>query len=713
MPRKKIVIIGGGLSSMSSLYWLSQEPDFESKYEVVVYQMGWRLGGKAASGVNRKMGSRIEEHGLHLFMGFYENAFHTMKSVYDQLNRPPAHPLSSFEKAFKGRPNMSFTELVSDRWSDWTVEFPKMPGEVGDGKFPSLVQLFEAIWKYIIHQYKEYHNALPPTLQKSVAHHTIIPKPLIGLFDQIRGSVGKEAIKDANHFLALIGKLLLKFLVNRSHDQSHIVSLLDNILHWLWEELGNLVETHVFARVAWETADLFITIMKGLIKDAVITYHGGSPILELDSINCWDYRQWLIHHGANEKITINSSLVRSMYDGPFAFMKGHPTDPNIEAGTILRIFLRLCFTCKEHIVWNMQAGMGDTIFGPIYQILSQRPNVTFKFFHKALSLHLSDDKSHVDSIKIARQVDLRGEAYHPLTTPINGLECWPSEPLYGQLTEADANTLQVKHINLESSWADWENKGELTLRSGHDYDQIILGASLASMPIICSELISHNSAWQDMIDNVCTVQTQAIQFWLNVAHDTLGVHSQKILSTYIEPLDTFASMNHLIAREDWPAGHKPSYIAYLCGVLPENSPPPSFSDHTYPETQYTRVKGHRLRYFEKYLEHVLPGGYDEQHQFKWPYLVDQENAQGAKRLDGQYARANIDPSERYVSSVKGSSKFRIKTNETGFSNLFITGDWIQNGLNAGFVEGCIISGIQTARAVSGNSGISIYLPKWE
>ena len=136
MSRKKIVIIGGGLSSMSSLFWLSQEPDFESKYEVVVYQMGWRLGGKAASGVNRKIGSRIEEHGLHLFMGFYENAFHTMKSIYGQLDRPPGHPLKNFDQAFKGRPNMSFTELVSDRWSDWTVEFQKCQAKWEMVSFP-------------------------------------------------------------------------------------------------------------------------------------------------------------------------------------------------------------------------------------------------------------------------------------------------------------------------------------------------------------------------------------------------------------------------------------------------------------------------------------------------------------------------------------------------------------------------------------------------
>ena len=44
-------------------------------YDVTVYQQGWRLGGKCASGRNRDEHMRIEEHGLHILFGFYENTF--------------------------------------------------------------------------------------------------------------------------------------------------------------------------------------------------------------------------------------------------------------------------------------------------------------------------------------------------------------------------------------------------------------------------------------------------------------------------------------------------------------------------------------------------------------------------------------------------------------------------------------------------------------
>ena len=61
---KKIAILGGGLGGMTAAYGLTRKPGWQQEYEITVYQMGWRLGGKGASGRNRAAGQRIEEHGL-------------------------------------------------------------------------------------------------------------------------------------------------------------------------------------------------------------------------------------------------------------------------------------------------------------------------------------------------------------------------------------------------------------------------------------------------------------------------------------------------------------------------------------------------------------------------------------------------------------------------------------------------------------------------
>ena len=55
-----------------------------------MYQRGWRLGGKGAS--SRGVNGRIEEHGLHVWLGYYDNAFRLVRDVYDELDRATPIP---------------------------------------------------------------------------------------------------------------------------------------------------------------------------------------------------------------------------------------------------------------------------------------------------------------------------------------------------------------------------------------------------------------------------------------------------------------------------------------------------------------------------------------------------------------------------------------------------------------------------------------------
>jgi uncharacterized protein with NAD-binding domain and iron-sulfur cluster len=81
MAKTKIAILGGGLGAMAAAYELTCTRELRDRFEVTVYQQGWRLGGKAASGRNAAISQRIEEHGLHAFLGFYENAFRLMRDL--------------------------------------------------------------------------------------------------------------------------------------------------------------------------------------------------------------------------------------------------------------------------------------------------------------------------------------------------------------------------------------------------------------------------------------------------------------------------------------------------------------------------------------------------------------------------------------------------------------------------------------------------------
>ena len=98
--REKVVILGGGVGAMTAAFELTSGEN-AGRYDVTVYQMGWRLGGKGASGRNADCAQRIEEHGLHIWLGFYQNAFNGMIACYDELGREPGTPLATVWDAFK------------------------------------------------------------------------------------------------------------------------------------------------------------------------------------------------------------------------------------------------------------------------------------------------------------------------------------------------------------------------------------------------------------------------------------------------------------------------------------------------------------------------------------------------------------------------------------------------------------------------------------
>ena len=83
----------------------------------------------------------------------------------------------------------------------------------------------------------------------------------------------------------------------------------------------------------------------------------------------------------------------------------------------------------------MNAGMGDVVFAPLYQVLRRR-GVRFDFFHKLTNLGLSAggaDSPPVESLEFDVQArTLSGGEYEPLCW-VKDLPCWPARPAFTQL----------------------------------------------------------------------------------------------------------------------------------------------------------------------------------------------------------------------------------------------------------------------------------------
>ena len=129
--KQRVAIVGGGCGAMAAALELSR-PEMEGRFEITVYQLGWRLGGKGASG--RGAAGRIEEHGLHVWLGFYENAFRLLRECYAELDRSPAEcPIAGWRDAFFPDPQVALAgQSLQGGWTSWSALFPPAPGAPGD-----------------------------------------------------------------------------------------------------------------------------------------------------------------------------------------------------------------------------------------------------------------------------------------------------------------------------------------------------------------------------------------------------------------------------------------------------------------------------------------------------------------------------------------------------------------------------------------------------
>jgi uncharacterized protein with NAD-binding domain and iron-sulfur cluster len=204
--------------------------------------------------------------------------------------------------------------------------------------------------------------------------------------------------------------------------------------------------------------------------------------------------------------------------------------------------------------------------------------------------------------------------------------------------------------------------------------------------------------WRAAVEALKTVPTQAMQLWLDKPAPELGgVPAGAVVGGFTEPHDTWADMPHLVAQEH-VAGSKT--VAYFCNVLADAPLPPRGQAAAWLAQQQELVRAQALRFLREDVKALWPNAVDPlSGRFDWDRLVAPNGAAGEARLDAQYLRANVEPSERYVLSVPGSSVHRIPPDDTDFPNLFAAGDWTACHLDVGCVEAAVISGMMAANGV--------------
>ncbi len=739
--KKRVVILGGGVGGMiTALNLTDPRNPRRDEYDVTLYQLGWRLGGKGASGRNMDpaYNYRIEEHGLHVWFGCYDNAFRQIQTVYDELNRPPDAPLARWDNAFKPHTAGGTLDFTQGQWRTWLEAFPLndvIPGQGG------LLPMHE----YAREGYQLMHTLLQrgrhtqpsPTGSQ---HPGLPPGSSEGANQQKRGSSLEDGL-----FKILIWLFartsVLAFLLRLGEGIA--LGMAGWFLRWRWSRIKNRVGTIQGSgeRHYWLFANAIYAVLRGFYKNRV--FERG-----FKSQNGVDFRDWLARYCIDDGgFMVNSEWLRGIYDGMFAYQDGDnrtppgaafPPNAKCEAGVMLYCGLRQYATYKGAAVWRMQAGMGDVVFAPMYEVLKKR-GVKIKLFHRVQALKSADGRS-LTAIDISRQATVKPEqeargGYDPLVT-IKGLPCWPSTPLYDQLVEGEA--LRAQAINLEDYCAKWEPVERIELLAGRDFDEAVMAISLGAIPYLCGDLIRANEKWRDMVQHVLTNKTLSAQFWLCETASQLGwaLMQRPLISSYdITYLDTWADMSYLIQRENWhmrppresnrpiksehgpnegvTATDYPMQLSYFCGPMPDEPPlpmtpvgPKAECGALDQDRENAKAKDCARTLLEKQIATFFPNamtpGPGPLRSFRWELLVDGRPGQrhGIARFDSQYFHANVQPSERYVLSLPGSDQYRLAPNESQFARLTLAGDWTECGLNAGCVEAAVMAGMLASNNIS-------------
>ena len=705
----RVAIIGGGCASMAAAFELSR-PEQQGRYEITIYQVGWRLGGKGASG--RGAADRIEEHGLHLWMGFYENAFRLMRECYTELQRDPMQcPIADWRDAFTPIPQVGVVDFSSDgRWTPWTGVFPPTEGLPGDP--------LPKGQRWSVTEYMTRTVTLLRTL-----FETLLTQERAGPHAATTGGASApgggaattpNSVAEAISRLVRYGELatlaglvegvrLLELMVGSvsSYGENVIIRFLDAIATNARNVLESRLEGDPTLRRVWQVIDLTFATLRGEVRFGIVTDPRG-----FDAIDEYDCREWLLLNGASEN-SVNSGFMRGLYDLGFSYEDGDVGRPRIAAGQALRSMVRSFFTYRGAFFWRMHAGMGDVVFAPFYEVLKKR-GVRFAFFHRLENVRVVDrarlkesESPYVESLEFDVQAEVKGgDEYRPLVD-VGGLPCWPSQADYQQLVDGE----RLARWEFESYWDRRKTRAK-TLRVVDDFDFVVLGIGLGAIPHVCKDIVASDPRWRAMVDHVKTVATQAFQIWLDPDMEELGWHGPATtLSGFVEPFDTWADMRHLLTRERWQ--RPPRALAYFCSVLPDVGTWDDRARREYLATQRDRVQQDAVRFLNRDIVHLWPNAIRAPGEFRWDLLVDPNEpggathrTQGEARFRSQYWTANVNPSDRYALSLPGSSSYRISPLDDTYDNLTVAGDWTACGFNAGCVEAAVMSGRLAAHAIS-------------
>ena len=704
--KRKVVVLGGGPSGLVAAYYLARQSD---RFEVELYTQGWRLGGKCAASRNTDRANRIEEHGLHAFLGFYENAIRGVRDAHDTADLPLDTDEGPLTAVFRGVDRVG----VMDRWKGEWHYFPtpvayngKVPGLVPAAGLDDPPNLGRALSDAMGHIARDTATLLGADSEAAAeadrelaAHHDEAHASAIERFFDRTTAPLRMAVQRVRAFVEeFAAEQIVQEIEEGSAVFAGIAWLLDVVRATLKKVFARKIEDDRHHWFVWSGLDTVLTIVIGVIE---------SKTVDFDELDRYDFREWLLLHGLDPR-NANVSAITQVYETLFAHFEDQAIPGKLAAGVGLRWYILVGFLHRGYPAYDFRGACPESLVAPYYLALL-RLGVKVHFFHRVAQLHVdgSGDDRKLAAIRFDLQATVKdgSHEYQPFLPGLAGRFAWPLQPNYEQLEEGE--TLRKRGIDLENTWAPWEPVGSKTLTLGRDFDECVLAIPLPALPPIATDLLdpaspSYTEPWAKMVDGMKVTRTISAQLWWTAPLEDLFSFPLGLMTGYASPQPSLGDFTHLLDVEDWgDSPDAPRFCAYHTGARFAMTIADATKDQR-PDFPAARLAEWR-RDFADWLREHYRGLYDAaptRHEDLLGLLAAPQGTEGVDRLAAQYFHASVQPSDLYVLSQPGSTELRLAPHQSWVKHLVLCGDWTRTDINAGCVEAATQSGMLAARALS-------------
>jgi uncharacterized protein with NAD-binding domain and iron-sulfur cluster len=708
--KRKVVVLGGGPSACAAAYYLARQND---RFDVELYTQGWRLGGKCGAGRNAERAYRIEEHGLHAFVGFYENAFRAVRDVYETAGLPLDGDAGPLTAAFIGVSHVGLMDRFAGQWAYFpTPQADKggIPGEVpGAGKDepPHLGQAVSDAMDRIARETAtllgrdgQAEAEIEGRVQERKADSgwDDLVDGVKDFFDATTTPLRVAMARLSAYFEELAAEQIVQEIEEGSRLFRGVAWLLEVVRSTLRRVFAEKIQRDRDTWFIWSGLDTVLTIVIGLVESRTVDFH------DLDD---YDFREWLLLHGLDPR-NAGIATITEVYETLFAHFEDQPLPGKLAAGVGLRWYVLVGFLHRGYPAYDFRSACPETIMAP-YLLALRRLGAKVHFFHRVARLRVegSDDERTLSAIDLDVQATVKAgsAAYDPFLPELPGELAWPLHPRWEELVEGE--TLRERGIELENPWSPWTPVARKQLRQGVDFDDCVLALPLPALPAVAGDLVDPASAaraepWVRMLEGIAVTRAHSAQLWIKRSADELFSHPVGLLTGFAAPEPSLGDFTHLLARERWAAGpDAPKFVGYHTGsdvalslaeaTRPQPPEYPAAANAQWRERFADWLRAHYRDLYDR-APATFEGFLDD--------LVAPPDAKGLDRLWAQYFHMAVVPSDLYILSQPGTTRLRLGASESWVKHLVLCGDWTRTDMNCGCVEAATQSGMLASRVLS-------------